>query len=346
MLGIIGLHVIGQGGLINNSNIHSIKYYVILLLLVFFYTSVDVFGLLSGYLNISKEKNKYSRFVQLIMILIYYCLLIPSIFYLFNIDNIRDSGYKELLFNYFPILIGRYWYITFYLFLFMLIPYINKFCKMLDRKSFKKFLVILFVLLSVIPSLLFRDIFGILSGYSPFWLIYCYMVGAYIKLYNVKIKNNIKYFILLFVSCFLLNSLIRNVEYLWFNNISHGDSFINYISPFTFSMSILLLLFFKEIDIKNSIIRKVIIYYSGTSFSVYIIHCNRVIYDRIMKNMFVPLLNYNSIVVFLGIIISVLFIYFVCSFVDEFRKLLYRLFKVNKLIDLIGKKFDKIFNSE
>ena len=116
MLGIIGLHVIGQGGLINNSNIHSIKYYVILLLLVFFYTSVDVFGLLSGYLNISKEKNKYSRFVQLIMILIYYCLLIPSIFYLFNIDNIRDSGYKELLFNYFPILIGRYWYITFYLY--------------------------------------------------------------------------------------------------------------------------------------------------------------------------------------------------------------------------------------
>ena len=346
MFGIVGLHVINRGGLIHNSEMHSIKYYIIFLLLILFYTSVDVFGILSGYLNVDKEKNRHSRIVELILIVIFYCLIIPSIYYILNPNKITSS-YKELILNFIPILDDRYWYITSYIFLFLLIPYINKFCIILDKKTFKKFLILLFILLTIIPNLLLgHDIFKILSGYSPFWLIYCYMVGAYIKLYEIQldIKKAFRLFIILFFATFITNSIIRYIGYLIFKIAIKESLFIDYVSPLIVTLSILLILLYKNINIKNSKFYKIINYLSTMSFAVYVIHCHRIIYDYYLCDLFVPLLKYNSVIVFLGIIMSIALIYIICCIIDEIRKLIFKFFNINKLIDFIGNKLDKLLN--
>ena len=54
MCGIIGLHLINNGGVINNLNLYSFKFFCILIVTTFFYTSVNVFALLTGYLNVNK----------------------------------------------------------------------------------------------------------------------------------------------------------------------------------------------------------------------------------------------------------------------------------------------------
>lgn len=342
MCGIVGLHVINQGGLINNTNIHSVSYYVILIILIICYSSVDIFGILSGYLNVNKENNKNKRIVELLAIVLFYGIVISVIFYGFNIYNIRSYGTRELIYNIFPVLIGSYWYITSYTFLFFMIPYINKFCKLVGKKDLKKLLLTIFILLTIIPNIFgMVDFFRVLNGYSPFWLIYCYLIGAYIKLYGVDLKTSriIKYLCLLFLSQYLINCIIRNV-----GNITLGDWFINYISPLTLMISILLMQLFEKTKAKSNRLTKILVYFSTMSFSVYVIHCHRLIYDYIFKDLFVPLLNYNFIIIFIAIIISIILIYIACCLIDEIRKLIFRILCINKLIALIGSKIDKIIN--
>ena len=348
MCGIVGLHIINNGGLIENANISSISYYVILLFLVLFYTSVDIFGLLSGYLNIHKKANKNSRIVELLFILLFYCLIIPIVFYVFNIRNIRNvHSAKIIIANFFPVLVGRYWYFMSYILLFFMIPYINFFCKIINKKTYKKFLLILFVFFTIIPNFFgMTDFFKILDGYSPFWLVYCYLLGGYVKLYgiNLDIKRIVKDIFVLLLIEFTINVIIRNISFLIFNVIVKGEWFINYVSPFTLMISMLLLLLFKNINTKSLKVVKLIIYLSSMSFSVYIIHCHKMIFDYILKDLFVPVLNYSFVVVFIIIIVSIVIIYLLCCFIDEFRKLIFKVLGVDKLINRIGKKLDVLLS--
>ena len=349
MFGIVGLHVMNQGGIQNNLNIHSYKYYLVLLLIIFFYTSVDLFGLLSGYLNIKKKNNNNKRIIELLCIMVFYCFTIPSVFYLFNLFNIRGLETTELFKNFFPILYGGYWYIICYTFLFFMIPYLNKFLYKLEKKEYKKLLILIFVLLSIIPNIFgLVDFFRINNGYSPFWLIYLYMVGGYIKIYLNDYKDNkrsIKIIFLCLMLSFVLNSLVKNTSYLVLGYIIKGDWFINYISPFIIIFSINLILIFKNIKIKNSkLLSKFIGYLSAASFSIYIIHSNKVIYDYVLGNRFVFLGNFNGFIIITGVLLVILSIYLICMFIDIFRKLIFKLFKIDNLIDFAGSCLDKHLN--
>ena len=348
MFGIIGLHIVGNGGLLENAHLNSISYYIILLFYCVFYTSVDIFGILSGYLNINKKNNKNIRIVELLCIMFFYCLMVPIVFYVFNLRDIRNThDIKTIISNLFPVLVGRYWYITCYSFLFFMIPYINAFCKNIDRKTYKMFLTIIFVLFTIIPNFLgMTDLFKILNGYSPFWLIFCYFLGGYIRLYNIDIntKKIIKYILLIFIIEFVMNIIIRIAGFLILGFIVRDDWFINYISPFTLIISALLLLLFKKTIIQNQMINKIIVYLSNMSFSVYIIHCHKIIFDYVLKDLFVPILNYNFIIISSVILLAIILIYLICCFIDEFRIILFKILKINVIIDKIGKMIDTVLN--
>lgn len=348
MFGIIGLHVINNGGVLSNIDIHSLKYYVVLSVNILFFTSVDIFAMLSGYLNVSKEKNKNSRIVELLFILFFYCIIIPVIFYGVNLVNVRSLGIFETIMNIFPILAGRYWYITCYVFLFFMIPYINLFIKNMDKNKLKKFLIVCFIFLAIVPNIVgMVDVFRVNNGYSPFWLIYCYIIGAYIKLYrnekqNTKIiKRNI---IIYFAAALIINVCIRNVSFLFLKRVVRGEWFINYISPFIILLSVNLLLYFKDFNIRSIKLNKIVMYLSSASFSVYIIHGHKLIYDYILKNNFSFLCKYNGIVIFVGILLSIICIYAICVVIDIVRKFIFKYCKINHLIECVGRKIDNILN--
>lgn len=347
MFGIIGLHIINNGGLQESLSIYSYKYYMVLLLNVIFYTSVDIFAILSGYLCITKEKNKNVRIIELLFIVIYYCILIPIIFYGFNLFNIRNCELIETIKNIFPILKGRYWYITCYVFLFFMIPYLNRFIKSIDKKYLEKFLIILFILLSIIPNIGgMVDYFRIENGYSPFWLIYCYMIGAYANLYINKYENKklIKQSMMYLIIAFGFNVIIRDSTFLVFGDVKRGDWFINYISPFIIIISLNLVLLFKNINIKNSKIEYIIKYLSMASFSVYIIHCHILIFDYVLKNNYIFLEKYNGFIIIALIVLFIIAIYILSTIIDQVRKVIFKAFKIDKLEERIGNKLDKIIN--
>lgn len=95
MFGIIGVHLMNQGGILQNANIYHFLYIGYLLLITIFYTSVNTFAILSGYLSIDKDKNKHYRIVELISIMFFWSFVITIIFLIFNINNFRLAGIKK-----------------------------------------------------------------------------------------------------------------------------------------------------------------------------------------------------------------------------------------------------------
>ena len=245
--------------------------------------------------------------------------------------------------SYFPVFDGKYWYIVCYTFLFFLIPYINEFINSLSKEKHFKFLIIVFILLSVLPNMFFLvDFFRVNNGYSPFWLIYLYMIGAYIKKYvNTKEtkKVNIKILLSLLVA-FILNLLVKIITNKIFGHSVKEEWFINYISPFIIIASIYIVIKFISLDMKEY---KIIRYISSFAFVVYIIHSQVLIFKYVLRNKFIFLNSVNGFLIVAYVILIIISIYIICMIIDIFRKWIFNILKINEIINLVGNKIDKFY---
>lgn len=350
MLGIIGLHLIGQGGILENLNMHSIRTYIILLIYAICFLSVDTFAILSGYLSWKKEKVKYKRIVELIIISLFYSIVITIVFYGFNLYNCRALGRRALFHSLFPALIGRYWYITCYIFLFLLIPYLNFFINKISKEKLKKMLILIFILLCIIPNIFFSiDFFKTINGYSPFWLIYCYLLGAYVGKYLEKKKISKKMILSLIaciVSAFILNSLVRIITMKLYGELQYDLWFLNYVSPFMVISSIIVVMICSkiEISINNKIINKIISYLSLCSFSVYIIHSHYLIYDYYLRGIMVKYVYENILILIVSLFVGIILVYLICFIIDLIRIIIFKLLRIDNFIDKIGLKLNKLLD--
>ena len=343
MLGIIGLHLINQGGLINNVR-NTSSYIVVLMLLVICYVSVDVFGILSGYLLFNKKNNDLKRIKSLVLTTLFYCIIITIIFYSLNLYQVRNvpiggkqflnflytgqsgkfSLIMEVVISIIPFLAGSYWYLLCYIFLFLMMPYLNEFISSIDKTKFKKMLITLFILLTVMQSLLFNiDYFKINSGYSPFWLIYCYLIGAYIGKYENDLKINkikaIKYLIIGIMTAFVLNFTLRYTFNLIFSQKINSIRFIDYVSPFTLISSVCLLIIFKDTKINNKRVCNILKYLGITTFSVYIIHSHYLIYNHFIKDILLFSVGYSWWKILGLFMLYMICIYSICTIIDLIR---------------------------
>ncbi len=348
MLGIIGLHLIGQGGLLANLSLNDSRFFIILFVYVICYLSVDIFGILSGFFSWKKNIVNYSRIFELIFITFFYSVIVTVIFYFFNLYGYRTAGFKEIIVSLFPILINEYWYVTCYVFLFFLIPYLNYLLHKLDKKNVKNLLIILFILLSLLPNVFFQvDFFRVLNGYSPVWLVYCYLLGGYIGKYGLKIKSLYKclfYFFICIVCAFLLNIIVRIVTFKVYGQVFHDSWFINYISPFILIGSILSVFIFSKINFNNFKFTKFIPFLSTCSFAVYVIHTNYLVYNFFIKNIMLFSIKHNIVYILISFFAILFIVYFVCSIIEYFRIKIFELLKINFLIKLIGKKVNNFLN--
>ena len=200
MLGIIILHLTGQGGLLKLSVNNYITVNIYRIINNIFLASVNVFCIITGYLYAEKKKTHCKNVIDIIFTMIFYSIIITVVFYSFDFYNVRNLGKLELLRSLFPPMVGRYWFVTCYVFLFFMINYINKFLNILNKKQHRILIIIIFVFFSLFSEMGAYDYFRIQWGYSPFWLIYLYMIGSYIKKYKIKISYLLRIFCLIIIS--------------------------------------------------------------------------------------------------------------------------------------------------
>lgn len=200
IVGIIGMHLFRP--FVETQDVLKTEF--ILLWNSIFNTGVSIFILISGYYGI---RFKWEKLFSLIAVIFFYsattCLI--EIFFLK-----QPITHSFLLLNFFPILSKKYWFITCYVILYILSPFINQYLEILQQEKFKILLIILLLFFVIAPTILISEIM-VDNGKGIVNMLLAYMIGRYLALYGFPeiIKHHaLKISILCFIVVFSLNSII------------------------------------------------------------------------------------------------------------------------------------------
>lgn len=176
MIGIVLIHVVDVGGALGaGSKDYSIGYWTAEWVFICACCSVDIFAMMSGYLGINKSKNTCFRSLELIAIVLFYSVLITVLLLIFMPAKI--TGIKDVIKGLLPPLVGRYWYITCFIPVMILQPFINKMLLCLSEKQHGMLSILQILLFSCLPSVIPVDFFRFEGGYSFAWLLSLYTIG-------------------------------------------------------------------------------------------------------------------------------------------------------------------------
>lgn len=334
MLGIVGLHIINYGGFLSNESLSLPERNVVLILNIVFLSSVNIFAMASGYLYQGREVIKYKSAISLIVVTIFYCFGETIVFYIFKREAF-ESG-RIFIKSLFPYMFGEYWYLTSYLFVFIIMPYINVLMNHLSKKRTKKGIMLLIACLSVVATLVPTDFFKVSLGFSPLWLILCYIIGAYIKETESEKKIKRIYCLLFWILNIICVFVIKT--YIGARGVN-CDGIIAYNSPFIIGNAIIIFMVLKDINIEGKILKFIMKKMSEATFGVYLIHCHFLFFSYILIGFFIKQISGTYLLV--KLLASILVIFLICSMIDIIRKYIFRLTKVNVLCEKIGNFIDR-----
>ena len=295
---------------------------------------VNLFVLISGYF-LSSSKFKIKKLLKILLEVWFYSVGIAIICFLLKIGDLSKT---TLIRSLLPVTYNMYWFVTSYVGLYLLFPFINKLLNNLDRKKHKTIIILLGLMISIIPTFMPKA--------NPFnsnliWFVYVYIIATYISKYDMKfIENNRKNLIIIFMIAMLMfiSSVICTfIGYkidIFNRLITHFNTM--YSLPMLI-LSIYVFAIFKNIHIKNNIIISTL---ARSSFAVYLIHINAVFRGYLFKNI-IKIQNFyeqDILILVTYVIMCSVIIYLVCTVIDMIRiKFIEEpIFKI--------KKFDEYFN--
>ncbi|MGL4862402.1 MAG: acyltransferase family protein [Cetobacterium sp.] len=249
---------------------------------------------------------------------------------------------KYFLKSFFPILLSNYWFVTTFIVLFLLIPFLKILLKNIEKSMFQKLLLVLAILLIIPVNIGFGNVD---------WFIFLFFISAYIKRYSFNLfDNNIKnltisviMYVIIFLSIILFNLLGRKFSVF----LGKELFFIGQSSPFILITSIFLFQFFKNLKIENKVINEIIKKIAITTFGIYLIHDNFIVRKYLWIKLFKNSFYKNSNFLFLHSIISILLIFIFCFLVDILlQKTVLKIFyKIeNKITVKMITYFSKFYN--
>lgn len=342
MMGIVSIHILVAG--YGRGTMYAPSVTGILLHALHFLSncSVNLFAMISGYLYAARTKVRFSNLIGLLTNLEAYSLLMTVVLYIFSSSFLVDA--PSILGSLFPMTTGAYWYLTSYVCVFLLIPWLNKLVQSLTRQQHAALLGVLFFLFCLIPTLMGTDFFVIQDGYSPFWLIFCYLTGSYIRLYKEQITGRIRrrWYPVLLLGNILAAMTCYCLTICGFLPESVFENIIKYISPLTVGNAVLIMLMFLDISISGSRCQRIVQTLSAAAFDVYVIHCHQYFYDIFIRGRFAFLPSLSpAAAVFLLIGILVIF-YLVCTISCLCRKFIFRVLGIDRYTNWAGNTLDRL----
>ena len=352
MFMIIIWHIIIHGGILNTCNNIQVKKILEFILMIII-IHVNSFILLTGYFQ-STNKFRQSKIWSLINASLFYKVIIIIFFTIFfglnlsNVDYIREF----FIFN-----LDEYWFIKYYIFLYIISPFLNILINNIKKNQYQKLLLVLFFIFSILPFITGGKAFEN-NGYNLTNFVFLYFIGAYLRRYPMKdwyifkkISNNLYKLILLilFVTIVILNfSLYQTNEILKdygsvFNEV-FGNMYnmaLTYSNPLVIMQSIIFFSLFSTFNFNIKLINNI----SKLTMGIYLIHDNNYVRDRIY-NFFEISIRYNSSYKFIIYMFFVAVVIFVLSGIIEFlRQKLFKFIYNLKISRSLSKKYYNFIDS-
>lgn len=281
------------------------------------YNGVNVFVLISGYFLVKTTRNttNWEKVTKLWLSVFFYSILI----YTCSMGLHWESfNLQELIHILMPIRYDSYWFITQYLGLYIMSPFLAKWARSMSKQEYKTMLVSFFIITSII------QLQGLKGGFSLIWFLFIFMFAGYIQLWeneSIAIKKWNTYAgiffifisVLLFLISFSINGKTLNiVGYLGFYN-----------GPLLFIASVSLFLFFRKM--KESKLVVAISKLSPYMFGVYLVHENPIVKKHLWDYLNGQLTDvWISNLLFIAIIIL-----FLSTFIEYLKLLIFKTLKID-----------------
>lgn len=141
---------------------------------------VDLFVLITGYFMVRQRFRAKSLF-RIIAESWFYAMVVLFAIFVYKPDAITGSVIVQSV----TPLVFLNWFVGVYAALYILIPFLNKLIFSMAHSAYKHLLVLLFIVFSLIPSI---EGFPWLESKLG-WFIFLYLLGGYIRLFNIKIRT-------------------------------------------------------------------------------------------------------------------------------------------------------------
>ena len=273
----------------------------------------DIFVLISGYYLVSSQ-FKLRRILRMVGTVWFYTIGILLCFVLFA--HLRP-GRTELKLSFFPLLSSHYWFISFYVLLLLLSPFLNRMLHALDKRMHTALALGLFVLCTVLP-----EFFHISFAEGSLWLFAAlYVCGAWCRLYGGQGHSARRMLIaaallLLCVGRVVLVDLLGqrsgNMDAL-----IHSTDFMGAYSPFAFALGFLLLRAFASLPPHSWGAVNLL---GSLALGVYLFHGNLLISQGIWQQLFHCSEHVRDPLLFLHALGTVLSLYAAGSVIEWLRQ--------------------------
>ncbi len=306
---------------------------------------VYIFIIIMGYyLSTSTKGFNIKRLLKCYLPMYFYSVLIPVIYGIFRPE---ETDKVMIIKGFFPMISRTWYFMTLYILVLILSPYLNRMIKDLDRKHFLILIGLCFCLFSVWQPLSmlepFESVIGIKKilftqgGKSLYDFIYMYLLGAYIRRFHIFTVHETysegsvwnKPFI--YLAGFLLLGLINVFLVYHYPDIGIEDVVAYNDNPLVVLQCLCLFRTFEKLDISRYTgISKCISYISAGNLGIYMIHEHPLIRNLIWEEIFdIDRLSFYSDGIYLiRFIIIILLIYTVCWLIDWIRRLLFSIIKL------------------
>ena len=280
---------------------------------------VAIFVMITGYF-MSKTKFNINRTINIVLQTLFYSVGIFVVFSIVDRDKFSLSG---LFKSMFPVITGQYWFITAFVILSLLVPFLNNVINNISRKKFIILLSVLFFYVSFAPT------FFMFSSYSYLghmgYMITFYLFGAYIRIYPdniLSLKKHLSVFLIV-VSAFvmLLSVILIMLANNYFSGFPASPIYFYSVNSVIFLILAISLLsyFVNKEPMQNRLINTV----GGCTLGVYLISEHILLRDVIWKRVFNNESFADSYLLIVHLIISVLSVFVVCCLIEWIRKTLF-----------------------
>ncbi len=237
------------------------------------YPAVNCYILICGFFSWNKRNAVEGKLFRLWLSLLFFSLIG------YIIVSVATSKFSpvDLVYRFFPLIRGQWWYMVDYFALIILSPFINRLIENLSRDQHKRINIINFVLFSIIPMLnKWNDQLGVNYGYGLLWFIALYFIGSYIAKYQPfsagKFKLWLQSPIVLLFLYFIVSIMVLIVDKLL--RIFGIEFYLNpYNSVFSLLQSVCLFMVFVNMKITNKTVVICLDRIAPLTLASYLFHC-------------------------------------------------------------------------
>lgn len=280
---VICVHMFSYGGFYDaakavGGHVHSVA----LLMKLASRAAVDIFLLITGYFMVDRPfdlKKGLQRSAGVYQKMLFYSVVLTIIFLCLGSEYLIAYGkqmpvWQAILKGIFPVTSQTWYFLSDYLLLCLLMPFLNLALQMLTKKEYRVLVIILVLLMSVwavlLPMRPFNYVFetfgykNVLVGKNIFHFVFIYILGGYISFYTAPRKKPNFLYLAGALGTIVLNYLLFTRLPGWFGYQAVAQQYSN---PLVIANAVFLLLFFRDVHFRLRLVNLL----ASTTLGVYAI---------------------------------------------------------------------------